>query len=962
LRLLAFSFFPAFVPPSNGGESRLFHLYRGLSDSFDVTLLTSGHLGGAEELVRHGARFVERRVPKDDFFAREWTVLDPHSGGGDLSGPAIAASGRWPTRLHQAYLEEIERADVIVHDSPFTVYSDLFAGLDGKPRVYNAYNCETCLYRQLHATDTSEPIHHLVRQAEQRLLEVTDLVLYCSDDDLAALRELAPNAHFAAVHVPNGSTPFAVPLRCLSDSPSAVFVGSGHPPNREAAEFIARTVAPQLPDVRFDIVGGCLPEGEYPPNVRRHGAVDDATKERVLADAWLALNPMRSGGGSNVKVLDYLARGLPVLSTSFGMRGIAAEPGREYLEAPPERFAEAIRTALGDPPALRRVSEAGRALQARCYAWDALARTAAEAIVAAVHAKAAERLPRFVLALNDYDSFASVGGGGVRTRGLYAAVRGWAPVVFLCFSADGSLRARQAGGITVLSVPMTPAHLADRDRVNAQFHVSADDIVASRHCVGNHYLNAAYRLLRHRARCVVVEHCYMAAVPAAWGDRFVHSSHNCETDLKRRLLEHHPSAADLLSEVERVERLAIEGAAATVAVSREDAAALVRGKRTAGPVIVVRNGAEAPPPEQALAEARAQLGTSIGTQSVVFVGSAHMPNVQAAQCIVRMIAPACRDVEFHLVGSVCDTLPAVPANVRLWGAVDAVTKSAVMRACALAINPMLDGGGSNVKLADYLAHGLYTVTTEYGRRGHPQSIEAHVREAEIEGFAAAVHDVLRREDLRAADARAARYALYERELAMEALGERFVEVLQDLEKARPRLLFVTYRYLAPAQGGAESLAERFLAALGASGAFDVDVVAPEVGGIHNRQRFTETYSFDPQSSALVDVPGLRFARFPADAPPAHVERCLRDAWAVQPAFERVLSRGLAAHHGEAGLAWGWADPDGAGRWAMADCGVFLPEPATLRLEGFVSSRTVLTARTGDGLLAGPLVLKGEFRV
>jgi glycosyltransferase involved in cell wall biosynthesis len=964
MRLLAFCFFPAFVPPSNGGQQRLFQLYRALSASCDVTLLTSTHIGGEEEIIRHGARFIERRVPKDDYFVREWAALEPFSAGGDLSGPTIAASGRWPTRLHQAYLEEIERADVVVHDFPFTVYYDLFAGLDGKPRVYNAHNCETGLYRRLHDDPKAEPIHDRVRRAETRLLEVADLVFHCSDDDLASLRDLVPLARFAAAPVPNGSVPLAVALTGIGrGAPAAAFVGSDHPPNREAAEFIVRDLAPRLPQVRFDIVGGCLAEGSYPPNVRRHGVVDEVAMERVLADAWLALNPMQSGGGSNVKVLDYLARGLPVLSTPFGMRGVAAEAGREYLSATAERFADALWDALADPARLRKVGEAGRALQARRYAWDVLARGAAEAIAAAAAAKAADPPPDFVLALNDYDSFASTGGGGVRTRGLYAAVSHWSPVVFVCFSADGSLAVRQAGdGITVLGVPMTAAHLAERDRFNAQFHVSSDDIVASRHCVDNPYLDAVYRVLRRRARCIAVEHCYMAPLPAAWGDRFVYSSHNCEADLKGRLLRRHPSAAELLAQVEGLERLAVEAAAATVTVSVEDATRLLAGKRTAGPTIVVRNGAEPPSSPQPVAAAADRCAVRVGERSVVFVGSAHVPNVQAAEFIVRNLAPACRDVEFHLIGTACDALGGVPANVRLWRTVDADTKSAVMRACALAINPMFEGGGSNVKLADYLAHGLYTVSTAVGRRGYPASIAPHVRVAALEDFAAAVSESLANPALRAEGEQQARRSVFERELAMESLAARFVGLLQDLGRRRRRLLFVTYRYLSPAQGGAEALIEKFLTTLGASGEFDIDVVAPEISAIHEWQRFGDTYSFDRQASALADVPRLRYARFPVDAPPTSAQRAVRGAWSVQPAFERAVSARLADAYAEAGPAWGWGDPEGGGRWALADCGIRLLAPATVQITGFVPSPAVMSARFEGGVLTGPLSVDGDFRV
>ena len=128
-RILAFCFFPAFVPPSNGGQSRLFNFYRALSRWHQVTLLTSTHAGGEEEVISHGLNFVERRIPKDEYFVRQYAALEQYSGGGDLSGPVIAASGSLPTRLHQAYLTEYEKAEVVMHDFPFTVGYDLFAGV-----------------------------------------------------------------------------------------------------------------------------------------------------------------------------------------------------------------------------------------------------------------------------------------------------------------------------------------------------------------------------------------------------------------------------------------------------------------------------------------------------------------------------------------------------------------------------------------------------------------------------------------------------------------------------------------------------------------------------------------------------------------------------------------------------------------------------------------------------------------
>ena len=567
-----------------------------------------------------------------------------------------------------------------------------------------------------------------------------------------------------------------------------------------------------------------------------------------------------------------------------------------------------LRQAACAPSDLAGVGAAGQVLALKRYTWAAIAGPVAERVDALVSSRVGNDPRCFVLALNDYDSFAGIGGGGTRTRGLYEAVRDWSPVVFISYSNDGALMARRHDAVTtVINVPKTAEHIADQARVNARFHVSADDIVASRHCTANPWLQAVYRVLRQSARCIVAEHCYLAGLPLAWGDRFVYSSQNNETALKQRLLEWHPLKAELLSEVERIERLAVEHSAATIAVSQEDAESLVKGKRAAGPVIVVRNGAALPAAGEAVDRAKHDLGSRIGDQAVVFLGSAHMPNVDAARFIVDRLAPALPNVRFHLMGSVCSSLPKAPTNVHLWGVVDEVTKSAVMQSCALALNPMQSGSGSNVKLADYLGNGLFVVTTDFGQRGYPASVQPHVKiVAADDGFADAVRTVLGQPQLYSAEAKAARRQLFERELAMRGIAGRFVETLRALEKKKKRLLFVTYRYTNPLLGGAEIHIEKFVNALGNSGVFDVDVVAPEVSGIHNHLRFSETYSFDAELGVPVDIPNVRFARFPADVPdPKSIDGQLRKAWSAQPRLEQAIDRSLREHYLASGLTWGW---------------------------------------------------------
>jgi glycosyltransferase involved in cell wall biosynthesis len=159
--------------------------------------------------------------------------------------------------------------------------------------------------------------------------------------------------------------------------------------------------------------------------------------------------------------------------------------------------------------------------------------------------------------------------------------------------------------------------------------------------------------------------------------------------------------------------------------------------------------------------------------------------------------------------------------------------------------------------------------------------------------------------------------------------------------------------------------EKFIRALGNSGHFDVDVVSPEISSIHNYMRFSETYSFDRECGVPVDIPNVRFARFPADTPErAWIDGCLRNAWRAQPRFERSVSRSLANDYAATGLAWGWGYPEGeagfTSRWAFAECGIFLVSPAQVQVAGYAHTAVVITAQSPNGVAAGPRSVEGNF--
>jgi glycosyltransferase involved in cell wall biosynthesis len=78
--------------------------------------------------------------------------------------------------------------------------------------------------------------------------------------------------------------------------------------------------------------------------------------------------PLRAGGGMRVKILNALAQGLPIVSTTLGCEGIAVEPGRHLLIADtPESFAQATIRLLEDKRLANELGYNGRQLVQSTY-------------------------------------------------------------------------------------------------------------------------------------------------------------------------------------------------------------------------------------------------------------------------------------------------------------------------------------------------------------------------------------------------------------------------------------------------------------------------------------------------------------------------------------------------------------------------------------------------------------------
>lgn len=117
----------------------------------------------------------------------------------------------------------------------------------------------------------------------------------------------------------------------------------------------------------------------------------------------------------------------------------------------------------------------------------------------------------------------------------------------------------------------------------------------------------------------------------------------------------------------------------------------------------------------------------LNSRSIVFIGSRFGPN-DAALSRIYDIAKGLPEFNFEIIGSSRNTNKIRLKNVIHHGVVSEEEKDRIMQGCFLALNPITEGSGRNLKVFDYLSHGLPILSTPVGIRGFesPNLLEAVV--------------------------------------------------------------------------------------------------------------------------------------------------------------------------------------------------------------------------------------------
>jgi glycosyltransferase involved in cell wall biosynthesis len=159
--------------------------------------------------------------------------------------------------------------------------------------------------------------------------------------------------------------------------PSIVFVGNYlHNPNVDAVLYFHQEIWPKAKTksagLKFIIVGHAPPPEiqslDQDESITVTGRVDDVTP--YIREGQIFICPVRLGGGFRGKILEAMAVGRPIVSTSLGAEGIPSKNGENIVIADdPEDFAVGIDKLLKDREQYERIRRAGRKLVEEKYAW-----------------------------------------------------------------------------------------------------------------------------------------------------------------------------------------------------------------------------------------------------------------------------------------------------------------------------------------------------------------------------------------------------------------------------------------------------------------------------------------------------------------------------------------------------------------------------------------------------------------
>jgi glycosyltransferase involved in cell wall biosynthesis len=374
-------------PLISGHSLRTYHILKGAAQKHNVTLVTFVQLPEhelKEEHLKHLRSFCKAvypfRIPVDLSRLKFAVSLFLN-----IFSPLPFVAKKYDVPAVRQKIREIlktENIDLVHVDMlPLRVYINEFEKL---PKILVNHNVESIrLYRWSQVESNPVKKAYLgmqypkLKAFERSAMEKFDCCVVVSEKDKELLRGMGVQNNI--VVVPNGTdTTFFKPMGREKIENSVLWFGhmDVHT-NKDAVLYFWREIFPllqkQYPQVRMTFVGTAPPK-EIADAAKRNshvvvtGFVDDIRP--YVDEASVVVMPIRIGGGTRLKILDSMAKGKAIVSTSVGSEGLKVTDGENILIADePEDFVKKVIRLLIDDRLRQQISENAVNL-AKGYDWN----------------------------------------------------------------------------------------------------------------------------------------------------------------------------------------------------------------------------------------------------------------------------------------------------------------------------------------------------------------------------------------------------------------------------------------------------------------------------------------------------------------------------------------------------------------------------------------------------------------
>ena len=368
-------------PPQSGAALREYHLARALGERAELT-----HVFFSQAGARDAANAPFRRTAVSAPAPRRYTPAKIVRG--ILGGQPLSLVNYTSDAMKAALAALVDRQpfDLVHVDSIHMAAYEPILRRAGAPMVYDWHNIESEGMRR-YSESAPSPAHKFYASlTARRLAALEKEILHsaaghvvCSEKERETLLGLAPAARIATIE--NGAD-----LRSFQETQPAaerrriLFVGwMAYHANVKAAVDFTRAVWPgireRFPEWRLTLAGldpaPAVLALRSEANVEVTGTVEDIRP--YYGESIAAIVPVRTGGGTRLKILEAMAAGVPVVSTPLGAEGLAVSPGTDILIAEKDADWLPQLSALSTQGDLwNRLAEAGRHLVAVRYDWETL--------------------------------------------------------------------------------------------------------------------------------------------------------------------------------------------------------------------------------------------------------------------------------------------------------------------------------------------------------------------------------------------------------------------------------------------------------------------------------------------------------------------------------------------------------------------------------------------------------------